>query len=295
MLRFPLLWLLSASLAYSALAHLPNTGINAIKVDLAGNIYVAGYQGTAGAMATYDAFVAKLSPGGSKVLFSTKLGGSRYDEALALDLDSSGAAYVFGRTQSSDFPATPGALQTTLASGLIQGFVAKLDAQGNVIYATSIGGNSNIFATPASLVVDGAGEAIVSASTDGETFPTPTSGLSTGTTPNFVLKLDSTGSKLLGAVRGIGGLLALDSQGNVYIAGSEAGETIPVTPGAFQPSAPFLILCGGSGRFPGVCSNQYVTKLDATLNQTIFSTYLTGTFGATPAPHRRTWSSHRPT
>jgi hypothetical protein len=56
-----------------------------------------------------------------------------------------------------------------------------------------------------------------------------------------------------------------------------------VTPGAFQPSAPFLILCGGSGRFPGVCSNQYVTKLDATLNQTIFSTYLTGTFGATPA------------
>ena len=49
----------------TTLAHLPNTGINAVKVDASGNIYVAGFQGTLGTPDSYDAFVAKLSPDGS--------------------------------------------------------------------------------------------------------------------------------------------------------------------------------------------------------------------------------------
>src|SRR5437588_483590 len=100
----------TAAVPSRTLAHLPNTGINAIKVDAVGNIYVAGFQGTLDTPDSYDAFVAKLSPDGSRILYSTKFAGSKSDYAVALDIDSAGAAYIFGETQSQDFPVTPGAL-----------------------------------------------------------------------------------------------------------------------------------------------------------------------------------------
>jgi len=88
----------------TTLAHLPNAGVNAVKVGASGNIYVAGFQGTIGSPDSYDAFVAKLSPDGSKILYSTRFSGSKWDSVAALDIDSTGAAYVFGQTQSPDFP-----------------------------------------------------------------------------------------------------------------------------------------------------------------------------------------------
>ena len=63
----------------TTLAHLPNTTVNAVKVDASGNIYVAGFQGTVGTPDSYDAFVTKLSPDGSKILYSTKFAGSKSD------------------------------------------------------------------------------------------------------------------------------------------------------------------------------------------------------------------------
>ena len=60
-----------------------------------------------------DAFVAKLDPSGSHLLYSTYLGGSGADGAFGLAVDATGAVYVAGGTQSTDFPTTPGALSTT--------------------------------------------------------------------------------------------------------------------------------------------------------------------------------------
>jgi hypothetical protein len=131
-------------------------------VDASGNIYVAGFQGTVGTPDSYDAFVAKLSPDGSKILYSTKFAGSKSDYVAALDIDSTGAAYVFGQTQSPDFPVTAGALQTTMLGSSAQGFVAKVDAQGKVVYATLIGGGSDVYPNAGGLLVDAAGEAVVS-------------------------------------------------------------------------------------------------------------------------------------
>jgi uncharacterized protein (TIGR03437 family) len=265
----------------TTLIHLSNTGVRAVKVDASGNIYIAGYQGLAGDSNTWDAFVAKLSPDGSKILYSTTFAGSSIDVALALDIDSTGAAYILGDTLSADFPVTPGALQTTAPANTGAVFVAKVDAQGKVVYAALLGGTSTVQPGPGSLVVNAAGEAIVSGY--GGNFPSSPSAPFTSTSADFVLKLDATGSKLLAVVRGVRGRIATDDQGSIYIAGFQldAPSPIPLTPGAFQSTHRFN-LCFGTGQLPSGCPYQYVTKLNAGLTQLVYSTYVTGSWGATP-------------
>ena len=249
--------------ASATLAHLPNTAINAVQVDALENIYIAGYQGTAGAPDTYDAFVTKLTADGSKVLYSTKFAGSKSDFASVLALDSTGAAYILGGTQSPDFPATAGAQQPTLQAGAGQGFVAKIDPQGKVVYATLIDGSADVNAT-GGLLVTPAGELYASEA-------------------GFVIKLDAIG-KVLAAVRGFGGPLATDAEGNVFVAGSPTPtpQALPVSAEAFQTTFT-ANPCGGGGMLGLPCSYQYVAKLDPALTNIVYSTYLTGSYGATPA------------
>ena len=63
-----------------------------------------------------DAFVAKLNPAGSALVYSTYLGGSGEDDGYGIAVDSAGNAYVTGYTQSTNFP-TANALQSTLGGG----------------------------------------------------------------------------------------------------------------------------------------------------------------------------------
>ena len=72
----------------------------------------------------YDWFVTKLSANGAVLNYSTFLGGSNSDQARAIALDSSGAAYVAGNTESEDFPAVGGVDSTH--NGESDGFIAKL-------------------------------------------------------------------------------------------------------------------------------------------------------------------------
>jgi uncharacterized protein (TIGR03437 family) len=266
----------------TALAHLPNSTVSAAKTDSAGNIYIAGYHGT---LPAAHAFVAKLSATGT-VLYSTAFAGSQTDVAVAIDIDSTGAAYISGQTTSPDFPVTSGALQTSFQAASGQAFVAKVDAQGKVVYATFIGGSALIDPGFNGLLVDSAGEPFISGQTVGGVFPaTPGAPLnSTDTNTYFIMKLDVTGGKLLAAVRGVGGRLAMDSQGNVYIAGVEfnAPTSIPTTPGAFQSTFQGRA-CGGTDQLGSGCVYQYVTKLTASLTQIVYATYLNGSYGATPA------------
>ncbi len=284
----PLLCQAALAATPTVLATLQNTGINAVQVDSAGNIYVAGYQGTLGTASTYDAIVAKLSPDGSKVLYSVTLAGTLSDFASALALDATGAAYVFGQTLSVDFPVTPGAMQSKMLSppGVAQGFAAKLDPQGNVVYATYLGGTAQVGPAGA-IVVDSSGDAYVTGQTNGAGFPTTQGAAvsSAQTAAWFVMKLDPSG-KLLAAARGAGGLhIALDSQGSVYVTAADfSGQSgsIPITPGAYQSSYQ-LMGCGGTSQVGSACDYQFVTKLNAALTQIVYSTYVTGTYGATPS------------
>ena len=87
---------------------------NGIAVDSSGNAYVTGYtystdfptvnplQGSLGG--GRDAFITKLNPVGSALVYSTYLGGSNDDQANAIAVDPSGNAYVTGFTESTNFP-----------------------------------------------------------------------------------------------------------------------------------------------------------------------------------------------
>jgi len=276
-----------AAAPVTTLANFPNSMVYAVQTDAAGNIYVAGFQGT---FAKANPFVAKLSPTG-QTLYSTTLTGSEFGIAWAIAVDSSGAAYVFGNTDSPDFPVTPGALQTTMQGGF-QGFVTKLDPGGKIVYSTFVGGATDV--TPGltsapglnSILVDSAGDAIITGeaganSTTGVFPPAPAPIVSSS--ESFVLKLDPTGSTILGAIGGIGGMIATDGQGNIYVAGLQNGDEsapLAVTPNAFQ-SEPANV-CGSLGAFFS-CDYQYVAKLNPGLNRVLYATYVSGEYGANPA------------
>src|ERR1022692_1911338 len=276
-----------AAAPVTTLANFPNSMVYAVQTDAAGNIYVAGFQGN---FAKAVPLVAKLSPTG-RTLYSTTLAGSNFGIAWAIAVDSSGAAYVFGNTNSPDFPVTPGALQTTM-QGSSQGFVAKLDPAGKIVYSTFVGGATNV--TPGltsapgldSILVDSAGDVIITgqAGTNSILPPFPPAPAPTvRSSGSFVLKLDPAGAKILGAIGGIGGMIAMDSGGNIYVTGLQYGSQptpVSVTPNAFQNEP--LNVCGLLGAF-FTCGYQYVAKLNPGLNQILYATYVSGKYGATPA------------
>jgi Beta-propeller repeat len=118
-----------------------------IAVDASGAAYVTGFtfspdfptvhplQPTLRSSVSSNAFVAKLTANGAALIYSTYLGGCRAEVGFGIAVDAAGAAYVTGSTSSPDFPAMPGAFQTTLGGGGICGrmhesdaFVAKIEA-----------------------------------------------------------------------------------------------------------------------------------------------------------------------
>ena len=111
-----------------------------IPVDTAGNVYVTGFtnstnfpvvnplkavnSGDCFGQPCFDAFIAKLNPTGSALVYSTYFGGTSDDSGGGIALDSSGSPYITGNTYSTDFP-TVSALQPAYGGGS-DGFVAKL-------------------------------------------------------------------------------------------------------------------------------------------------------------------------
>jgi hypothetical protein len=136
---------------------------------------------------SWDAFVTKLHPTGSSLIYSTHLGGSDDGRAgsgggygsgkeqgygIAVDVD--GNAYVTGETTSIDFPTTAGAFQPAFGGGRIDGgdaFMAKLNSTGSaLIYSTYLGGGGVEYGF--GIAVDASGHAYVTGSTDSTNFPT---------------------------------------------------------------------------------------------------------------------------
>jgi len=246
------------ALVYSTF--LGGTGDNGglgIAVDPTGNAYVTGYTRTTdfpttpGAFqmtngGTNGAFVTKLNPTGSALVYSTFLGGSNDDLGFGIAIDTAGNAYVTGFTRSTDFPTTTGAYQTVYAGGLDDGFVTELNPTGTaLVYSTFLGGSGDD--EPCCIVLDAANNAYVTGFTASTNFPTTTGAFQTtyggGSSDSFVTVLNPTGTALvystyLGGNNSDGAnnssALALDGAGNTYVTGLTYSTNFPTTSGAFQ-------------------------------------------------------------
>jgi hypothetical protein len=303
--------------------------VTAIAVDAAGNAYITGstrssnFPTTAGAFdTTYnaqgefpDAFVTKLNPTGSALVYSTFLGGSRQNLSNAIAVDAAGNAYVTGSTFSPDFPTTAGAFDTTYtAQGEFpDAFVTKLNPAGSaLIYSTFLGGDLGDD-SGTDIAVDASGNAYVTGFTSSLDFPR-TSVLRTALSGSFVTKLDATGSALVySALVDQGGAIAVDIAGNAYIAGnggvaklnatgsalayslslpgSVADIAVDTTGNAYVTGStdsldfptvnplqagPGRSLCHSHPAFLITCPTAFVTKINATGTALLYSTYLGG-------------------
>jgi len=272
---------------------------NAIATDSDDNAYVTGSTSstdfpssglTIAPVNSTLAFVFKLNVSGIAIVYSALIGGGSggigaVSAGNAIAVDSLGNAYVAGATNAWDFPTTAGAFQSALsaappyADGHI--FVLKLNPAGTALqYSTYLRGNYPD--TAYAIAVDGSGNAYVTGSTGSSTFPTTPGSFQPGTASTstaFVTKLNATGTGLgystyLGGngdsgfpAADVGYAIAVDSDGNAYVAGSTQSFDFPTVAGSFETSSPYVDQ--GSG---------FVTKLNPAGSGLVYSTFINGSF-----------------
>jgi uncharacterized protein (TIGR03437 family) len=218
-----------------------NTSGTAVAVDPSGAAYLAGNTDTNDLPTTHGAllekgtgaFVAKVNPAGSALVYLTYIGQGYYpltpftnpaNTAKAIAVDPDGHAYIVGATSDPKFPATQGAYQTAFhgtANFLppADAFVAKLQPDGSALaWATYLGGKDSDAAT--AIAIDSSGSAWVSGSTASADFPNM-QGWSQGA--GFIAGLAPNGTSLPYSARfpddTAGQLLALDPSGLLHVAG----------------------------------------------------------------------------
>ena len=286
-----------------------------IAVDAGGNTYVTGTVISSAPFPTSpgaaqeragdsgDAFITKFDPKGSRLIYSTYLGGSRSDVGTSIAVDRDGNAYVTGYTFSSNFPVTAGAFQTVKPGGALGecAFVVKLNPAGDAFtYTTYLGGNDmgdstqlRVLGAGMSIAIDASGSAYVTGYTESGDFPTRNPlqannlsafcGYSNFThfcAEAFVTKLNAAGTDLVystylgGGGTDVGRGIAVDGAGNAYVVGDTSSSDFPLMNPlqAANHSSP----CPG-GSSLSLCNEAFVVKLNAAGNTLIYSTYLGGT------------------
>ncbi|MDQ4068354.1 MAG: SBBP repeat-containing protein, partial [Actinomycetota bacterium] len=266
-----------------------------IAVDAQGHTYVTGSTesadfpsaaplqsslANAGAGRTSDVFVTKLSPDGSRLVWSTYLGGRGRDTGYGIAVGADGSVYVTGVTESSDFPRARAA-QENYGGGPSDAFAAKIAADGTTLeWSTFVGGSQTDRAR--GLAVDLSGNAFLTGSTNSIDFPAvnplPQPGpFQPDDVDAFLVRILSRGGPLASATR-LGGsnddrglAVAVDGQGHAYV----TGDTL--SPG-FPTVSPLQAGSGGSpagvaGSFP----DAFVAKFNPTASGLVYSTFLGGT------------------
>ena len=256
--------------------------IHGVAVDDTGNAYFVGQTSSADfpivagayqpALAgTANAFITKIAPDGTSLIYSTYLGGSGTDNGIAIQIDSSGFAYVTGSTTSADFP-TASPYQSALA-GTQDAFVTKLSTDGSaLVFSTYLGGATGT-TTGNGIAVNVFGQTFVAGETSSASFPTGGGAFSPsyngGASDGFVSLLSSGGSSLLASTY-LGGTgadviqgLDLDASDFVYVTGTTDSADFPATAGAYQTS-----LAGSTDAF--------ITKLEEDLSALVYSTFIGG-------------------
>ncbi|MEP6538610.1 MAG: SBBP repeat-containing protein, partial [Bryobacteraceae bacterium] len=258
---------------------------NAIAADSSGSVYIAGDTYSTnlpvlGPMQSVnagrqDGFAAKFSAAGA-LQYSTYLGGAGDDRALAIAVDTAGAAYITGNTTSANFPVA-NAFQPANAGGQ-DAFVTKLNAAGNaIVYSTYLGGSGGIAGYPESgngIAVDAALSAYVTGVTHSANFPKQgalQTGHAGGGLDAFVSKFTPAGSALVYSTF-LGGIgldtataIAVDAGGIAYVTGNTTSPDFPTV-------SPIQSVKSGS-------IDAFVVAVDSAGASLLFSTFFGGNSG----------------
>ncbi len=239
--------------------------------------------------ATVSQNSAEVSP---VLSVSTYLGGPGFEITWACAADSNGNVYIAGDAQSSDFPVTANALQKNYGDGGQDGFIAKYDKNGNLLWSTYLGGSGwdGIFG----LTVDASGNAVVTGVTESSNFPITANAIQNTVTGDaaFVTVISADGTRVvystfLGGTVSDGGVplpvnlfhlnppanvetigvgIAVGPDGTLFVVGGTNSVDMPVTRGAAQP------VIGGE-------EDGFVARIDTTkagMTGLVYSTYLGG-------------------
>jgi len=246
----------------------------------------AGAYNTTHGGGNWDIFVSLLDPdliGPEQLVWSTYLGGGGHDESRAIDMDESGNIVIAGFTDTTDFPISVEAFNTTYNGGGSDGFIAVLDATGsNLLFAKFIGGEEDDVIND--LTIDASNNLMITGHTSSSDFPVTPDAYDTsynGNQDGFVsrIDLDQTGSDQLAYSTYLGGdqedwiqEIKLGSSGTgtetVMIAGYGASRDFPTTPGAYSET------------YSGGYADAYIAELDLGQPgeaQLIYSTFFGGT------------------
>ena len=270
---------------------------NAIAVDSNGSAYVSGYtySNDFSVLNAYqpalaggqDAFLTKLSPDGSSLVYSTYLGGNNYDSAQGIGVDAAGEATIAGSTTSQNFPLA-NAYQSSISPDQNSrwgqySFFSRFSADGStLIYSSYLAGNLDQncsyycepYTTVNGLALDSSGNLYLVGNTDTTNYPT-TSGAYLTTYPGtynntvpFISKFDTSGAIVYSSYFGGNGYsyataVAADTGGFAYVTGyDEGGGSFPITA---------TTICNPNTQS---CSGTFVTKFDTAGATLVYSTYM---------------------
>lgn len=237
-----------------------------VAVDRFGNAYVVGT--TTSDASTFpvlvgpaltragqdDAFVAKVNPDGTALLYCGYIGSSTNDSGADIAVDAQGRAYVIGTATSNDLPVVVGP-DLSYNGGVNDAFVARVSASGSSLeYCGYLGGSGTDVGR--GIAVDGSGRAYVTGLTSSTNFP---SLLGPGLTYNggdhdaFVSRVSAGGATLeysgfVGGPLGDEGKgIAVDASDNAYVTGALGADAFVVKLSAAGSFLSYGGTIGGSG------------------------------------------------
>lgn len=290
-----------------------NETASAVQVDRSGNIWVAGSTDSFFLPVSKHALqqqlkgvssilLAEFSPQGH-LLGSTYLGGSQTDTVRAMRLDASGDPWIFGQTNSPDFPLMKGG-PPPLQPGATYAYLAKVSASlSQILYSASIPGADQI----GGMSIDASGDIVLTGSTSTSGFPLTAGVVHGSAAPDqssqqaFVIKLNSSGNTIFSTYLGGGagalppnavvpvtpisnGIAVTADPTGIYITGNTAATDFPITPGAYQVRLQaacgypaFVVYTGTIGTiYSYIFDDVFVTKLSPDGKKLIYSTFLGG-------------------